>query len=406
MHLKRAVSLVSRTAILVVAAAGVASAGENVLYNYQGGDGCAPYGGVISDPAGNLYGTTYGDRIHFGTVYELTAGSGGAYTQTVLHTFQGGVEGRNPVVGLVRDAAGNLYGTTPIAGTGDSGTVFEMTPGSDGTWTMSTIYGFSGGDDGAIPYSPLVIDAAGNLYGTTSQGGSTGNGVVYKLTPGPGGWTYSVLYTFNGSDDGSWPVGTIVLDTAGNLYGTTSQAGADGWGTVFKLAPGTSGWTFTLLHTFTGNDDGADSEGGLTIDSKNILYGTTNAGGSGQSGVVFQMRPNVSALPGMSAPWMETVLHAFTGGDDGAGADRGVVADAAGNLNGSAEGGSAGFGIVYRMTPSSTGWSQNVLYTFSGGDDGRFPESRVMVDSAGTIWGTTIAGGTNGCGVAYEVTAQ
>ena len=393
-----------RAATLVTLAAAVATAGENVLYNYQAGDGCAPYGGVISDPAGNLYGTTYGDRIHFGTVYQLTPGSGGAYAQTVLHTFQGGAEGRNPVVGLVRDQAGNLYGTTPIGGTGNSGTVFEMTPGSGGTWTITTLYSFSGGNDGAEPYSPVILDSAGNLYGTTSQGGSTGNGTVFKLAPGAGGWTYSVLYTFNGTDDGSWPNGTIVLDSADNLYGTTTQAGADGWGTVYKLAPGNGGWNFTLLHTFTGNEDGADSEGGLTIDSKNILYGTTDGGGTGQSGVVFQLRPNISALPGMTAPWTETVLHAFTGGDDGGGADRGVVADQAGNLNGAAEGGSAGFGVVYRMTPGSNGWMQNLLYTFSGGADGRFPESRVMVDSAGNIFGTTIAGGSNTCGVAYEIT--
>jgi uncharacterized repeat protein (TIGR03803 family) len=403
--LKKTVVLAVQAAVFVALAVSMASAGENVLYNFPAGDGCAPYGSLISDPAGNFYGTTYGDREHFGTVYQLTLGSGGAYTQTVLHTFLGGADGRNPVVGLVRDQAGNLYGTVQLAGGGSAGTVFEMTPASNGTWTESTIYTFTGGTDGAVPLSPLIMDAAGNLYGTTSQGGSTGNGVIYELSPNSGGWTETVLYNFNGGDDGSAPAGTLLFDNAGSLYGTASGGGADGAGTVFKLAPANGAWNFSLLYTLTGGDDGSDPEGGLARDRNGVLYGTANGGGSGLSGTVFQVRPSISALPGISAPWMARVLYAFSSGDDGGNPDTGVTVDQAGNLNGTSEsGGAGGFGVVFRMTPGSTGWSQSVLYSFSGGADGGFPESRVMMDGAGNIYGTTVSGGASQCGVAYQIT--
>ena len=397
------IACILKTGVVLLASAALAQAGENPLYSFQGADDCAPYGSLISDPQGNLYGTTYGDRVHFGTVYQLAPNSDGTWTRNVLYTFIGGADGRNPVEGLVRDQAGNLYGTTPIDGASGQGTVFEVSPGSGG-WTEKILYSFTGGDDGAIPYSTLTMDAAGNLYGSTSQGGSTGNGVVYKLTPGSNGWTETVLYAFNGTDDGSWPTGPLTFDPYGNLYGTTTQGGADAWGTVYKLTPTQNGWQFSLLYTFTGADDGADAEYGVVRDRNGVLYGTTNAGGSGQAGTVFQLRPSPSAMPGIDAPWKETVLHAFSGGDDGANADQGLVFDQAGNLNGTAEGGSNNFGIVFRMTPGANGWAQSVLYTFTGGADGGFPESTLLADTSGNLFGTTVAGGSGNCGVVYEVT--
>lgn len=404
MRLTKTVTLFVRTVLFLAAAVTLAAAGENVLYNYPAGDGCAPYGGVIADPAGNLYGTTYGSHVQFGTVYELTLGSDGTWSETVLHTFAGGSDGRNPVEGLVRDQAGNLYGTVPIGGTGNSGAVFELSPGAGGQWTWNILYAFTGGNDGAIPYSSLTLDEAGNLYGTTSQGGATGNGVVYELTHGSSGWTQTVLYTFNGTNDGSWPMGPLTFDQAGNLYGTTTQAGASGWGTAYKLTPSSNGWTATVLYTFTGSNDGSDPEYGMVRDRNGILYGTATGGGSGQAGTVFQLRPNPSAMPGTSPAWVESVLYAFTGGADGSGPNEGMVFDPSGNLNGTAEGGSANFGVVYRMTPGSSGWQQSVLYTFTGGADGGFPESTLTADTTGNLFGTTIAGGANSCGVAYEIT--
>ena len=321
------------------------------------------------------------------------------------------------MVGVVRDQAGNLYGTAPIGGADNHGVVFELTPGSGG-WTETILYTFTGGNDGAMPYSSLILDQAGNLYGTTSQGGAGGSGLVYELSPSSGGWSETVLYSFTGGDDGGWPMGALLFDPAGNLYGTTSQSGSGGWGGVFKLAPnpgmlqpgavgkgrpGAGSWTETTLYSFTGGDDGAQPEAGLARDQYGSLYGTANGGGTGQAGVVFRVRPNVSALPIPIGPWTESALYSFTGGDDGANPNTGVVLDQAGNLDGTAQTGGAGWGVVFRLTPGAGGWSPNVLYSFTGGTDGGFPESTPMLDSAGNLYGTTVAGGS-GCGVVYEIT--
>lgn len=410
MRITRTVAFGFYTALFVAAAVALASAGENVLYTFQGGNDCQPYGALISDPAGNLYGTTYGDRLeHPGAVYQLTPGSGGTWTETVLHTFGTGNDGKNPVVGMVRDQAGNLYGTTPIGGASNHGVVFELSPSSNG-WTETILYAFTGGADGAMPYAIPILDQAGNLYGATSQGGSSNNGVVFKLTPGSGGWTETVLYTFSGGGDGGWPIAPLTFDPAGNLYGTTSQGGAGGWGNVFKLAPTSNGWVQSVLYAFTGADDGAQPQAPLVRDPFGSLYSTVPGGGSGSAGVVFRVRPPASAMPSLSGAWDENVLYSFTGGNDGAGPNNGVIFDQAGNLDGVAPvAGSGGFGVVYQLMPGSTGWSQNVLYSFTGGADGGFPEAPVLLDSAGNIDGTTIAGGNvsgrNGCGVAFQISA-
>ena len=219
-------------AAFVFLAAAVAFAGETVLYSFAGGNDCQPYGSLIQDPSGNLYGTTFGDPYtHYGSVYELTKGSDGTWTESVLYTFQGGNDGRNPAAGLVRDQAGNLYGTEPTAGANHAGVVFELSPSSGG-WTEKIIYTFTGGADGGQSYASLTLDQAGNLYGTTTQGGSTGNGVVFQLTPGSAGWTQSVLYSFTGGDDGGWPMAPVAFDAAGNLYGTAEKNGPGNAGVV------------------------------------------------------------------------------------------------------------------------------------------------------------------------------
>jgi uncharacterized repeat protein (TIGR03803 family) len=392
-------------AVFIATAVATASAGENVLYSFTGGNDCQPYGSLIQDPSGNLYGTTFGDPYtHYGSVYELTKGSDGTWTETVLHTFQGGTDGRNPAAGLVRDQAGNLYGTEPIAGADHAGVVFELTLGSGG-WSESIIYTFTDGADGAGPYASLILDQAGNLYGTTSQGGTTGNGVVFKLTPGSGGCTQSVLYSFTGGDDGGWPMAPLAFDAEGNLYGTAEKDGPSSSGVVFKLSPSANGWTQRVVYSFTGGNDGKEPDAGLVRDGAGSLYTSTTGGGAGDSGVVLKLRPNNSALPGIANAWAETLPYTFLGGDDGANPNTGVVFDQAGNLYGTAESnGSGGTGVVYQLTPSSTGWSENVLYSFTGGTDGAFPESTVLLDSAGNIDGTAIAGGTNRCGVVYQIT--
>ena len=379
---------------------------ENALYAFQGGNDCAAYGSLILDPAGNLYGTTYGGFVVNGEVYELTP-SGSGWTETILHTFAGGSDGRNAVTGLVRDQAGNLYGTTPSGGSPNYGVVYEVSPNGSG-WTETVLYTFTGGNDGGAPYSGLILDQGGNLYGTTSQGGSGHNGVVFKLTRGSGGWTESVLHAFTGGDDGSFPQGDLLFDQAGNLYGTTMQGGVSGLGTVFKLTPHAGGWTETTLYGFTSGNDGSTPMAGVTSDSSNVLYGTAGAGGSGSAGVVFQLNPFPTIQRTALAGWEETPIFSFTGGSGGIGPSTGLVFDQAGNLDGTA-GGGGGYGVIYQLTPES-GWTENVLYTFSGGADGGFPQSTVTIDSTGNLYGTTIGGGTGhgdaGCGVVYQIPPQ
>jgi uncharacterized repeat protein (TIGR03803 family) len=206
----------------------------------NGTDGVAPQAGLVMDAAGNLYGTTYnGGTYNYGTVFELTPAAGGGWTEMVLHNFNNdGVDGAYPHAGLIFDAAGNLYGTTHSGGThnascsNDCGTVFELTPSAGGTWTEKVLYDFySIRTDGAFPASSLIFDGAGNLYGTTIFGGASGagNGTVFELTPAAGGgWTERVLYSFGA--DGIWPYAGLIFDAAGNLYGTTSFGGTVGWG--------------------------------------------------------------------------------------------------------------------------------------------------------------------------------
>lgn len=381
----------------------MASAGENVLYTFSGGNDCAAYGSLILDPAGNLYGTTTGTFGSRGEVYELTNNSG-VWTETVLYRFGNAPDGENPEGGLVRDASGNLYGSTSRGGANDRGTVYKLTQGSGG-WTETVLYSFTGGNDGASPEGSLVMDQAGNLYGTATFGGGSNNGVVYELSPTSGGWTQTVLYSFTGGNDGGQPLAGPTLDPAGNLYGTASQVNTDDTGVVYKLTPGSAGWIQSVLYSFTLGNDGGDPEAPLTRDQSGAIYGPANAGGTGMAGVVFKLRPGMFTPPSLPSGWTEEVLYNFTGGDDGNGPNTGVVFDQAGNLDGAtSQGGSGGFGVVYQLTPGSPSWSENVLYAFTGGADGGFPESTVALDGSGNIYGTTVAGG-NRCGVVYQITA-
>ena len=330
--------------------------------------------------------------------------------------------------GLTLDSAGNLYGTTSIGGTGTlcdrfgCGTVFELSPTSNGGWTETVLHNFAGGSDGEDPITGVVFDAAGNLYGTTRQGGSLSCvcGTVYRLSPvAGGGWTETVLYSFTGGSDGSAPEGTVVLDAQGNIYGTTYYGGnsgcfGSGCGVVFKLSPTSNGgWSETVLHTFTGGIDGANPIGPLALQG-NTLYGGTAFGGILNAcnefgcGVVFKIAHS-------STGWKETVLYSFTGGRDGSNPVSGITLDSAGNLVGAAnEGGSLasqchlGCGLAFKLTPSSTGWREVVLYRFTHGNDGAFPVGPVTLDTAGDVFGETINPSwcdsfISACGVVYKL---
>lgn len=268
---------------------------ESILYSFSGGsDGGLSSGVLVRDSAGDLYGTTTtgGGFVGDGTVFKLIPGNGG-YTELTLHVFtgnDGGSDGASPQAGLILDSAGNLYGTTSVGGG-----VFELSPAAAGAYTESTLYTFTGRDDGASPQSSLIMDGAGNLFGTTQVGGSGGYGTVFKLAPnGSGGYIESILYGFTDRNDGASPQSNLVMDRAGDLYGTTEYGGGSDYGTVYELAPnGSGGYTEATVYSFTGGIDGAGSVAGLILDSAGNLYGTAQGGGSsGGYGTVFEIYPH------------------------------------------------------------------------------------------------------------------
>jgi uncharacterized repeat protein (TIGR03803 family) len=316
---------------------------EKVLHNFNnnGTDGYYPRASLISDAAGNLYGTTiYGSTYGWGTVFELTPTTGGGWTEQVLHSFGNGTDGGEPRASLIFDAAGNLYGTTYGGGIychsiGGCGTVFELTLTAGGNWTEAVLYNFgSFTDDGYEPSASLIFDAAGNLYGTTQFGGIHGWGTVFELTPtGGGGWSEQVLLNFG--TGGAFPQAGLIFDAAGNLYGTTSEGGTN-IGTVFELTPNVGGgWTETVLHNFGSGTDGSYPYAGLIFDAAGNLYGTTQYGGtynscSGGCGTVFELTPTAGGK------WTEQVLLNFNG-TGGANPYAGLIFDAAGHLYGTTQ---------------------------------------------------------------------
>jgi uncharacterized repeat protein (TIGR03803 family) len=265
-----------------------------VLHSFDpnGKDGLIPEAGVIFDAQGNLYGTTAaGALLGWGTVFELTPKEDGHWSERVLYWFRGGYDGRQPHSGLIFDGAGNLYGTTSGGGAFREGTVFKLTPNQGGAWTESVLHSFDG-EDGDDPEAGLIFDAAGNLYGTTAYGGAYFWGTAFTLAPtAKDGWKESVLYAFN-FNDGRNPVASLILDAAGNLYGTTADGGRNGFGTVFKLTPTSRGrWSKLVLHSFR-NHPGALPFGSLIFDAKGNLYGTTEGDPYYHTfGSVFEITP-------------------------------------------------------------------------------------------------------------------
>lgn len=303
---------------------------ETVLHNFVYSDGDVPYGGLIRDSSGNLYGTTYqGGAYNGGVVFKLARDG----VLTTLYSFTGGSDGASPESSVLMDSAGNLYGTAAYGGNGCcNGTVFEIA--ANGTET--TLYQFTGGSDGSLPQAGVIQDNAGNLYGTTTLGGSSNNGVVFKLATNN---AETVLYSFTGGADGGQPVGGLISDEAGNLYGTTSGGGT-GSGVVFKVA---ADGTETTLYTFQGGTDGSNPEGALYLNKFGDLFGTTVSGGANGAGTVFEI----------SAAGTESILYSFTGGSDGTG-PYGSLTPYKGHLysttsNGGASNCPGGCGVVFSV---------------------------------------------------------
>jgi uncharacterized repeat protein (TIGR03803 family) len=433
-----------------------AASKEQVLYSFCPVHGCSdgkvPSAGLITDTSGNFYGTTsdggvfagecklIGEKFSgCGTVFELESHADGKWTEKVLHRFNFS-DGASPLASLIFDAAGNLYGTTANGGSGTCiggtgcGTVFQLTPGNDGKWTEKVLHRFSNnGEDGQSPSGSLIFDASGNLYGTTYNGGTggctefgPGCGTVFQLTPGANGkWTEEVVHSFTGGD-GIWPWG-LILDASGNLYGAAYLGGSGsegGAGTAFELMRRANGrWTVKVLYSFCVAErcaDGAGPVAGLTFDAAGNLYGATVQGGgiSGSPcgygcGTVFQLAPHANGK------WKETVLHRFRGEKDGWAPQTGPIFSAAGKLYGTTGiggsatcGGAYGCGIVFQLTLGSDGkWTEKVLHSFTGKDgDGDGPSGGLAFDPAGNLYGTTLTGGSSsncfsiGCGAVFKIT--
>jgi hypothetical protein len=324
-----------------------------------------------------------------------------------LHRFAGTTEGENPAGSLIFDQTGNLYGTTEYGGvSGYYGTVFELVrPDKAGEpWIDEILYTFQNRGDGARPTDNLIFDSSGNLYGTTSDSNAGGYGEVFELSPPSSegaAWTETVLYSFQGTTDGAYPYGGLVTDPQGNLYGATESS-------VFELSPPViegGPWIFTLLHSFVCcTSDGWNSVAGLVRDQTGNLYGTTEWGGAftGQycaylgCGTVFEVSP--PSAPGGS--WTETVLYRFNGEPDGLNPFTGLTLDQAGNLYGTTYGGGAlGGGTAFQLKPPSQpggAWTETILHNFNyGRDDGAVPLGTMIFDGLGNLYGTTEFGGND-----------
>ena len=384
----------------------VAQATETVLYNLN-----APgsNGGLIFDQNGNLYGSITGRGTSYGGIFQLHRFVGGTWGVKILYRFLGGVDGAEPQTNLIFDSTGNLYGTAALGGSFscdqiranvNCGIVFKLTPNPTGKWTKTVLYNFAGGTDGSLPSGGVIFDEVGNLYGTTAFGGDHIWGTVFELSPNPDGtWSNKTLYSFTGGSDGRGPSGGVVRDRAGNLYGTTFAGGNAENGTVFQLSPNADGsWTFRSLYQFCsspGCRNGARPNP-VVLDAHGNLYGTTQVGGT--VGLCFT-QDGCGTLyrlsHGSGGTWTFQLLHKFCSAPecaDGMRPSGGLVFDKLGAFYGTT------MNSVFKVNHvPGTPWSVDTLHTFCLSFpcvDGAFPVGRLLLDSPGNLYGTTLGGGT------------
>jgi uncharacterized repeat protein (TIGR03803 family) len=382
-----------------------ATAQETVLYNFTGAsDGGTPRAPLISDSSGNFYGTTLaGGAYGWGTVFELSPRAGGGWTESVLHSFQSNLlDGVAPWSGVVFDATGNLYGTAYAGGIHNYGIVFELSPQAGGGWIETVLHNFKAGD-GQFPTGGLIFDTAGSLYGTTTQGGAFGEGVVFKLSQTGGAWTETVLHSFNpNGPDGQVPSCTLILDTAGNLYGTTTYGGTFSAGTVFELSPNSAGgWTERRLANFgnSGNNPYLPSAG-LVFDPAGNLYTTLTFGGLYSEGAVVELSPKAGG------GWTTKAIHNFNGTDGHEPLDS-LIIDSAGNLYGTTyAGGANGGGVAFELSPRTGGvWVERTLHSFActGTTNCGEPYASLVFDALANLYGTTSKDGTGSYGTVFKI---
>jgi len=406
---------------VVVSAAPVAQAQTfQVLHAFTGGDdGATPSAGLTVIAEGKFYGVTNGGGSGTnGSVFKLTSSGSGA----TLAPLYNGLPSRGPDGQVVIGPNGNLFGVSALGGRGDCGGngscgyAYQLQPSPHTCvsflcpWNESMLYAFNNPPDAGLPLGSVSFDRAGNLYGTTVEGGTgnCGNGVdpnpgcgaLYELTPSSGTWTETILYSFQGGNDGQSPEGGLIFDAAGNLYGTTAGGGSAGCGTIFELSASDGGWTKTILHNFQCSD-GYGPRGNLIADRSGNLYGVTTSGGADNGGVAFEL-----SQPGS---WTFNLLYSFPEDSYPTGP---LVFDNAGNLYGTTEvGGAYDNGSAYKLTPSNGGWTETDLHDFQA-TDGEFLNGGVVIDAAGNLYGTAEQGGIGfdgpcyaiGCGTIWEIT--
>ena len=386
-------------ALLVAASMAAQAQTFSVIHNFTGtgGDGVNPDAGVTLR-AGSLYGTTCcGGSNNHGTVYQITQ-VGSNWVTMPISLFAGG--GFNPIARVVFGPDGHPYGTTSDSPEGP-GRVFDLIvplticKTANCFWKENVLYKFQGGADGAYPgYGDVVWDEQGNIYGTTTAGGASNLGAVYELTPAGNSYTGSALYNFSGTD-GKTPLGGVVLDGRGDVFGTTLSGGAYGVGTVFKLTKQDGRWVESTMHDFEGSSDGSGPYAGLLLDSFGNLYGTTSGGGVGHGGTVFELIPSGES-------YTFKLLYSFSNAS-GCGPFAGLTFDGVGNLYGTTRcGGANRLGTVFELTNTGNGWTYTSLHDFTGGD-GAYPISNVTIDANGNLYGTASTGGSQNLGVVWMI---
>ncbi len=394
--------------VLLFFATAVQAQSFSVIHNFSGNsDGSYPFTGLTIDSAGHLYGTTYsGGSGHRGTVFSMNTSGAGF---TTLYGFSGGSDGAGPMAKLALRADGSIWGSTSAGGGGSCtlsngdrgcGTIFKVSPprgpGSAGfSWSTAILYRFSG-TNGSYPQGELTFDSSGNIYGTAVNGGTYGWGLVFSLTPSGGSWVEDILYQARNDGDGQYPMGGVIFDHSGNLYGIMPGGGRYNFGVVYQLARSGSGWQESTVHNFQfQGDDGAQPNGGLISDTAGNIYGTTvhlpGAGGS-----AFE-------LSSEGGGWNDDFVSTFSGGINLGPYDK-LVMDSSGDLYGTTfADGRYGFGSVFKLTRVGGGWSYHSLHDFTGGQDGGNPMSALVFDASGNIYGTASAGGQYHKGVVFKI---
>jgi uncharacterized repeat protein (TIGR03803 family) len=397
--------IMAKLALLAMLATSAWASTEKVLWNFSGGsDGSEPWSNYfIADAKGNLYSVTAsGGSYSAGVVFMLTP----AGKETVLYEFKGqsNGDGASPHGRLVFDAQGNLYGTTQGGGTNDTGTVYELTPAQGGGWTEKVLYTFSAaGTDGANPSAGLVIAKDGTMYSTTANGGAGGAGAIFSLKRTSKGWKQKVIHSLNYPGDGGYPYDGLMMDASGNLYGAAPAGGSSGYGVIYRLSQGKQGWTETVIHNFT--DQNGDGSGlywiDLISDGAGNIYGATSFGGTNTTGNVWELVYSKS-----KKTYTESILYEFgaSGSGDGNNPYGGLAMDSKGNLYGTTvNGGTGGIGMVYQLTKQWKTWKETALHEFAGGADGSQPTGNLYIDGKGRLYGMAEMGGSSNQGVAYRV---